>query len=75
MKFFKTYDAATDTWTADGGGWTDIARGTEGRYNGPCPREDFAETASHMVLRTDVAGQYHASDRYQFMLALLPGLN
>lgn len=75
VKFFKTYDAATDTWTADGGGWTDIARGREGRYNGPCPREDFAETASHMVMQTATAQQSRSSDRYQFMLALMPGLN
>jgi len=74
VKFFKSYDAATDTWTADGNGWTHIARGTEGRYNGPCPREDFAETASHMVMQTAVAEQYRSSDRYQFMLVLMPGL-
>jgi len=75
LKFFRTYDAATDTWTADGNAWTDIARGREGRYNGPCPREDFAETASHMVMQTATAQQYRSSDRYQFMLALMPGLN
>jgi hypothetical protein len=74
LKFFKTYDAATDTWTADGQGWTHIARGTTGRYNGACPREDFAETTSHVVMQTETAQQYRNSDRYQFMLALMPGL-
>jgi hypothetical protein len=74
VKFFKTYDAATDMWSADGNGWTHIARGTEGRYNGPCPREDFAETASQVVMQTEIAQHYRSSDRYQFMLALMPGL-
>ena len=74
VKFFKSYDATTDTWTADGNGWTHIARGTEGRYNGPCPREDFAETASHIVMQTEIAQQSRSSERYQFMRVLMPGL-
>lgn len=36
-KFFKGYNSKTDTWTSDGGGWTAIARGTEGHYNGARP--------------------------------------
>ena len=48
---------------------------TEGRYNGLCPRENFAETGSHIVMQTATAQQYRSSDRYQFMRALLPGLN
>jgi hypothetical protein len=74
-KFFKGYDSKTDTWTSDGGGWTGIARGTEGRYNGARPEEDFAETASHVVMQTGIAQQYRNSERYQFMVSLMPGLH
>ncbi len=73
-KFFKGYDAKTDTWATDGGGWTEIARGTEGHYNGARPEEDFAETASHVVMQTGIAQQYKNSERYQFMVSLMPGL-
>jgi RHS repeat-associated protein len=31
LKFYQGYDSNADTWTSDGGGWTDIARGQEGR--------------------------------------------
>ncbi len=73
QKFYAGYDSATDTWTADGG-WTGIARGSEGHYNGTRPEEDFAETASHVVMQTGLAQQYQNSERYQFMLSLMPGL-
>ena len=74
LKFYKGHDAQSDTWTPDGGGWTDIARGTEGHYHGARPEEDFAETASHLVMQTAIAQQYKNSARYQFMVSLLPGL-
>ena len=74
LKFYKGHDAQADTWTPDGGGWTDIARGTEGHYHGARPEEDFAETASHLVMQTAIAQQYKNSARYQFMVALMPGL-
>jgi hypothetical protein len=75
QKFFKGGDSKTGRWTSDGGGWTNIARGTEGRYNGVRPEEDFAETASHLVMQTKIAQQYKNSERYQFMVSLMPGLH
>jgi len=74
LRFYAGYDSATDIWTSDGGGWTHIARGSEGHYNGARPEEDFAETASHLVMQTGIAQQYQHSDRFQFMLSLMPGL-
>jgi hypothetical protein len=75
QKFFKGYDSKADAWIPDGGGWTEIARGTTGHYNGAHPEEDFAETASHVVMRTEIAQRYKNSDRYQFMVSLMPGLH
>ena len=74
LKFYKGYDSKTDIWTSDDGGWTDIARGTEGHYNGARPEEDFAETASHVVMQTQIVQQYKNSERYQLMVSLMPGL-
>jgi hypothetical protein len=74
-KFFKSYDSKTGIGTSDGGGWTNIARGTEGRYGGARPEEDFAETASHIVMQSQIAQQYRNSERYQFMVSLMPGLH
>ena len=73
-RFFRGYDAATRIWTSDGGGWTDIARGTDGHYGGALPEEDFAETASHVVMQTSIAQQYRGSERYRFMVSLMAGL-
>jgi hypothetical protein len=75
QKFFKGHDSKTGAWTPDGGGWTGIARGTEGHYGGARPEEDFAETASHVVMQTAIARQYQNSERYQFMVSLMPGLH
>ncbi len=74
-KFYQGYDSKSDAWLPDGGGWTHIARGTEGRYNGVRPEEDFAETASHLVMQTTIAQQYKNSERYRFMVSLMPGLH
>ena len=73
-RFFKGYDATTGAWTSDGGGWTGVARGSEGHYGGALPEEDFAETASHVVMQTGLAQQYRDSERYRFMVSLMPGL-
>ncbi|MBI5568203.1 MAG: hypothetical protein HY870_25135 [Chloroflexi bacterium] len=74
LAFYTDYDSHTDRWTSDGGGWTDIARGSEGRYGGARPVEDFAETASHVVMQTKTSQQYRGSARYQFMVSLMLGL-
>jgi RHS repeat-associated protein len=74
LKFYRGYDSKTDTWTSDGGGWTNIAKGKEGRYGGALPWEDFAETASHVVMQTPVASENINTERYRFMIALMPGL-
>jgi hypothetical protein len=74
LKFYAGYASTTDTWAADGSGWTRIARGKDGHYSGARPEEDFAETASHVVMQTQIAQQYQDSERYRFMIALMPGL-